>query len=239
MSQIFVLIPAAGCGERFSLKTPKQYLAINGRTVLEHTVRCFQGLAEVQKICIGHQVDDPYIKRLPDIPNVIKATGGETRAHTVFALLNTIKSFARPMDWVMVHDAVRPTLSKRDLHTLINTLQLDGEAIGGLLVKPVTQTLKFSKDQKKVAYTPNRSDYYEALTPQMFRFDVLYKCLNYCLEAQIPITDESQALEQQNFQPMMVTAQDPLPKLTHQRDLPYIKWLITQNAQVEEALTCA
>jgi len=229
-----VLIPAAGVGTRFGSSMPKQYIKIAQRTVLEHVVACFEQNNYFSGIHIAVSESDPYFDGL-NLPNetdgkVQKVLGGETRQDSVFNLLSSIKDLAKPADWVLVHDAARPTLSLRDLHNLISNLK--NNHVGGLLAKPISSTVKLSKNHTCIHQTLDRRYLWEALTPQMFRYKVLYESMRACKNKNINITDESQAVELYGLAPKLIEAKDILLKLTHNSDLAIIAELLKQKKEV-------
>jgi len=229
--KIFVLIPAAGVGARFGHSTPKQYVKIDQLTILEHVIACFEKDNFFSGLYIAISESDAYFDtlRLTEKTNgkVQKVIGGETRQDSVFNLLNNIKHIARPDDWVLVHDAARPTLSLRDLHQLISSLE--NNSVGGLLAKPISSTVKLSKNHENIHQTLDRDYLWEALTPQMFRYEVLYESMQICKNKKITVTDESQAVELYGLAPKIIEAKDTLLKLTHSRDFSIITGLLMQK----------
>lgn len=230
-AKMFVLIPAAGVGARFGGATPKQYLKVAGQSILEHVVAGFTRPNIFSAIHLAISDADAYYSQCNFPDSIQKIMGGDTRQASVWNLLNSLKDIAQPMDWVLVHDAARPTLSQRDLNNLIQNLA--NHNVGGILAKPISSTVKFSEnstgDSKSISRTLDRKYLWEALTPQMFRYKVLYDCMQKCKNSNMVITDESQAVELAGLSPQIIKAQDPLLKLTHASDLPIIEVLLNQT----------
>tara|TARA_R110002110_G_scaffold33533_1_gene114865 strand:+ start:191935 stop:192639 length:705 start_codon:yes stop_codon:yes gene_type:complete len=228
-TKIFVLIPAAGVGARFGAGKPKQYLKVAEKTILEHVVECFAFSDFISGIHIGVSDSDPYYAQC-ELPNSIKRiVGGDSRQTTVINLLQSLQTTAKPDDWVLVHDAARPTLSHKDLMNLVNSLK--SHAVGGILAKRVSSTIKFSEDRHSIAHTIDREDLWEALTPQMFRYALLSDSMHKCKIQKITVTDESQAVELAGYRPKIIEAQDPLIKLTRVCDLSIIEAIIKQKKE--------
>ena len=104
----YLLIPAAGVGERMKIGYPKQYFPIaSGRTMLEVTVNRLSEMGFFDQIAVVVSEQDSYIDQCRFAGDVlVLRCGGQTRAQSV---LNGLKAWALPDDaWVFVHDAARP-----------------------------------------------------------------------------------------------------------------------------------
>jgi 2-C-methyl-D-erythritol 4-phosphate cytidylyltransferase len=133
-------------------------------------------------------------------------------AHALEALADQ----AADTDWVLVHDAARPCLRPEDLQAL--TAALDGDAVGGLLAVPVSDTLKRAGGDGRVAATVPREALWRALTPQMFRYGLLRRALALCLERGRSVTDEASAIECLGLQPRLVRGHADNVKITSPED---------------------
>lgn len=216
LEKAWVVIPAAGIGQRYGDK-PKQYLQVINQTILEHTIEKFYA---AKKIVVALSEKDAFFSTLgcASHPKVQTVIGGATRAQSVTHALVALKDTACGEDWVIVHDAVRPCLATQDLNYLV--LSLKDDPVGGILATPVKDTLKEVSDN--LFKTVSRENLWQAQTPQMFRYELLLKALAQSLN----VTDEAQAIEILGLKPQVVAAQYPNPKLTYAEDLPYIEWLL-------------
>lgn len=213
---IWVVIPAAGRGARFGGDIPKQYELLRGRTVLERSVACFDGLQGLRGIVIAVSADDT-LSRLRHAPDVLVeyVTGGETRGASVSAALDWLaEGPAAADDWVMVHDAARPLLSVNDRDALVAACRAD--AVGGLLATPVADTLKRGDEDSRVQTTVPRTGLWRAMTPQMFRLGDLRKAL---ATAGLDVTDEASAMEAAGHRPLLVAGSALNVKITTRDDL--------------------
>lgn len=222
----WVIIPAGGTGMRFGHALPKQYVEIEGKTVLEHSMDAFRYLPHLQGVVITHPLNDPYISDLSfDFPvPVIKVVGGELRFQSVANGLNNLRNKADVEDWILVHDAVRPCLHPEDLNKLITTLRDD--SVGGILAAPVKDTLKRTDAEGRIIDTVDRSHCWHALTPQMFRYGVLMKAIDSVIEQNMTVTDDAQALQLLGYSSRVVAADHPNPKLTYTQDFLLIGHLL-------------
>ncbi len=233
--RIWVIIPAAGSGQRFGESLAKQYLYFHNKTMIEHSISPFLRNNAVSHIVVALSENDSTFKSLALAKHkkVQTVIGGATRAETVLNALTALKHKANIQDWILVHDAARPCLHDDDLNALINNLF--NEEIGGILASPVSDTIKFVQHDV-IAHTVSRVNLWQALTPQMFRYQVLLDALHICLHNKIEITDEASAIEHAGFYPKMIKAQHPNPKLTYPSDIKLIALLLQQNQPEEVVL---
>jgi 2-C-methyl-D-erythritol 4-phosphate cytidylyltransferase len=214
-----LVMPAAGGGARFGGGTPKQHLSLTGSTVLETALSPFLGDAHCVAIALVLASDDPQRTRLrPRLPAKVRfAAGGAARSHSVLSGLQILAESLEADDWVLVHDAARPCLSAADLQRL-----LDAGArspAGALLAAPMADTIKEADSGACAVRTVPREALWRALTPQMFRLGELRGALDAARSGGREPTDESQAMEWQGRQPLLVAAADQNPKITTSGDL--------------------
>jgi 2-C-methyl-D-erythritol 4-phosphate cytidylyltransferase len=218
---VFALIPAAGRGARFAAERPKQYLRLAGRPMLWHAVRALC-VPQVESVFVVLAADDRAFAQEDWSAFGAKLAplycGGDTRRDSVYnglvAAMNTVEAD----DWMLVHDAARPCLPRRDLEALLRECAAD--AIGGLLALPVADTVKkAAKDEagaQRVAATEDRAQLWLAQTPQMFRAGLLAQALRAAKGA---VTDEASALEQMGLKPRLVAGSRENLKVTYPEDL--------------------
>jgi 2-C-methyl-D-erythritol 4-phosphate cytidylyltransferase len=202
---------------------PKQYLSIGGSTIIEHTLNCFLPHPDLLGIVVALSEEDAYWPQLPCAagPRIRITVGGSERADSVLKGLDKLmQDGAQSDDWVLVHDAARPNLMASDLDLLITTLATD--PVGGLLAVPVRDTLKQIGDDGRVVNTPDRSTFWQAYTPQMFRLSELREAIHGALTAGVRITDEASAMEWAGKAPRLVEGRADNLKVTRPEDL---QWL--------------
>ncbi len=215
----WAVIPAAGVGQRMRSHVPKQYLRLGDRTVIEHTLARFTDHPGIDGVVVAIDVHDrvwPSL-RVPASKPVITATGGRERCQSVLNALQRLTTTAQARDWVLVHDAVRPCLMRDDLDRLIAELAED--PIGGILAAPVRDTLKRRGAEGRIDETVDRTGLWHALTPQMFRLEVLHPALQKAIADCIPITDEAAAVERAGLRPRLIEGRGDNIKITHPEDL--------------------
>ncbi|MBK3438018.1 2-C-methyl-D-erythritol 4-phosphate cytidylyltransferase [Pseudomonas sp. MF7448] len=220
----WAVIPAAGVGARMAADRPKQYLQLGGRTILEHSLGCFLDHPSLKGLVVSLAVDDPYWPNLACAadPRIQRADGGAERSGSVLSALLQLNALgASDDDWVLVHDAARPNLSREDLDTLL--MQLADDPVGGLLAVPARDTLKRVDKRGRVVETIDRSLIWQAYTPQMFRLGALHRALADSLVADALITDEASAMEWSGQAPRLVEGRADNIKVTRPEDLEWLR----------------
>ncbi len=170
------IIFAAGSGVRMGAGIPKQFLEINGKPILIHTLQLFQDHDEIDKIYLAMSRDYlDYTKMLVGEYRIDKLVaiveGGETAQDSIY---NALKKAAEenPADSiVLIHDGVRPSVSYAVISENIAAVKEYGSAITS---SPCYETILVSSDGSQVEDLPKRADCYAAQAPQSFRLgDIL------------------------------------------------------------------
>jgi len=124
MPKRWVIIPAAGSGQRMRSSVPKQYLRLKGQTILEHTLDIFLRRDDIAGVVVCTAVNDTVWPTLSASSHrlVMNTEGGDTRAQSVVNGLAMLSEYVKKDDWVLVHDAARPCLNEVVLKTLNRAL---------------------------------------------------------------------------------------------------------------------
>ena len=220
----WAVIPAAGVGARMAADRPKQYLQLGGRTILEHSLGCFLDHPCLHGLVVSLAVDDPYWPTLACAHDarIQRVEGGQERSGSVLnALLHLHAQGAADDDWVLVHDAARPNLTRDDLDKLLG--ELADDPVGGLLAVPARDTLKRADSHGRVVETVDRSLIWQAYTPQMFRLGALHRALADSLVADVQVTDEASAMEWSGQAPRLIEGRSDNIKVTRPEDLEWLR----------------
>lgn len=239
---VWVVIPAAGVGSRMQSTTPKQYLSILNKSVLEHTVSRFLGLSCVVGILIvvsetdafWTQIEQQLTDKCQEHDVLLLSTfGGNERSDTVTKgltfLLNEVQ--LAPSQWVMVHDAARPCVRREDIFKLL-AVRNDITEGGAILATPVRDTLKRAgHGGNTILRTQPREALWQAQTPQLFCLSQLREVLLKAEEAGVTITDEASAMELSGMSVMLVEGSSDNIKLTTPSDLSMVEFIISNIEQ--------
>jgi 2-C-methyl-D-erythritol 4-phosphate cytidylyltransferase len=155
--------------------------------------------------------------------------GGAERFHSVLNGLRALAGHAAPGDWVLVHDAARPCVRREDIDLLMERLR--DHPVGGLLGIPVTDTKKSTDEQGNIIQTVRREGLWRAMTPQMFRYEMLSLALQAVVERGATVTDESAAMEIAGYSPRMVEGHADNIKITRPQDLALAEMYLQQQEQ--------
>lgn len=226
----WLIAPAAGIGQRMQAGLPKQYLRLGQRYLLDITLSRVLDRQRFAGCVVPIHAEDrwwPGTESAADARIVTCAGGGE-RADSVLAGLDALSGLAAEDDWVLVHDVARPCLHPSDLDRLLDELRDD--PVGGILAAPVTDTLKQARPGSgRIESSPDRRRVWRALTPQMFRYGLLRRCLRNALASGQSVTDESSALEFAGYQPRLVEGRSDNLKVTVPEDLVLAAFIIDQH----------
>lgn len=219
MKCYWVVVVAAGFGNRLKSSLPKQYLPLKGKPILSHTLDCFLDLPFFEKIVTVVHANDSHWKTLgyDQHPKILLTHGGEERCHSVLNGLKALESMADLNDWVLVHDAARPYLKKSDIEKLLQ--EVGDHPVGGLLGVPMRDTVKRVDITKSVLETVDRNELWCAYTPQMFRFGLLLDALQTAMNSHQIVSDEASAIELMGLKPLMVEGCRDNIKITYPEDL--------------------
>ena len=212
-------------------EVPKQYLLINGVPILEHTLSALLACPDIRGLVVVLDPSDPHADSIDSLsdPRVSKAAGGNERADSVLSGLKAIAPYASSDDWVLVHDAARPCISVSVLQRLIDHT-LDG-GVGTVLAQASTDTLKRVSSSMRVDESLDRRVVWRAQTPQIFRFSELDTALSSALSGQLPITDESMAMELSGFPVSILEGPSTNIKVTLPVDLEFAEIILRRMAE--------
>ena len=236
-----VIVPAAGVGKRMGADCPKQYLTINGVSVLEHTVLGLLSHPQINHVILSISNTDQYFREshLYEHPDVTCVSGGKERVDSVLNGLYAVNQDEYP--WVLVHDAARPCITHQDISGLIK--QCLAQHTGGILAMPVRDTMKrgaiTSTKQNLIVETVEREQLWHALTPQLYKTSLLISAIESGLRQELNITDESSAIELANMASLIIPGSAENIKITHPDDLLLAEfYLMKQNAQMKKEQQC-
>lgn len=173
------IITAAGKSERFSQGTvKKEYLTINGRTVIQQAVAPFLAVPSLRLVVVtcpeGGQEEcavalgDLFERQ--SVPTML-CEGGATRQESVRKALGMIRSIGMPVGYVAIHDGARPFVTTDLIIRTLATATVFGGAAPAL---PSTDAMKTIDEQGMITGHLERRHTISVQTPQIFRFpDIL------------------------------------------------------------------
>ncbi|MFQ5861719.1 MAG: 2-C-methyl-D-erythritol 4-phosphate cytidylyltransferase [Candidatus Brocadiales bacterium] len=220
MPHVSIILAAAGLGVRMGGGVKKPYLLIKGKPIFQHSLEKFldvKGVRETILVVGPSELEDvrdkckdkfaEYSIRVKIVP------GGRRRQDSVYEAL---KHLEPQTDIVLVHDAVRPIVSREMIEAVINRVEASGAAI---LAVPVTATVKEVEGTERIIRTVNRDSLWIAQTPQGFKKDILLRAYDALLEEDVEVTDDAQAVERLGHPVEIVPGSHTNIKITTPEDL--------------------
>ena len=214
---VCAIIPAGGQGTRMGGTVPKQFQALKGKPVLHYTLRTLQEsdlidslvLVVPEKELVNARAE--WLNRPPVVKQVV--VGGEKRQDSVF---NGYQVLPKNTDIVLVHDGVRPFLSKEMIQETLEVADKFGAAITAI---PVNDTLKQVNNSGTVLRTVEREGLWRVQTPQAFRFDLLGEAFLKAQADSFYGTDEGSLIEYLGQEVRIVDGSEWNLKITRPEDL--------------------
>lgn len=210
-------------------ETPKPYLQLSGRTILEHTVRRFLPLDGLKQIIIATSQEylvtaqDILGKCLPDSLSSICLVGGKERQDSIYNALGEVSD----VDLVIVHDAVRPFVKFEHIKTCCHVAAKLGGAVLGV---PAKDTIKRIDEHQMILETPSRKFLWQTQTPQIFRKDLILQAYKKAREDNFIGTDDASLLERLGEKVKMIEGDRSNFKITYPLDLDLAKLLIEKES---------
>ena len=216
-AKVAVLLPAAGGSTRFRGKKKKQFVDLDGRAVFLRTIEAFADRPDVCQVLLAIPADDEELFHIKWSANLgffgVKTIIGAAERHeTVNKLLAEVSDEA---ELIAIHDAVRPCVTAGEIDAVFAAAAESGAAILG---HQLLGTIKRIEDGR-IAETIDRTDLWEAQTPQVFAVDVIKKAYEQKSEITTGITDDAQLVEAMGTPVMIVEGKSSNIKITSNADL--------------------
>jgi 2-C-methyl-D-erythritol 4-phosphate cytidylyltransferase len=231
--KVMAIIPAAGLGTRMAFApgvkgqkpaSSKQFAELNGTPILVHTLRKFAACHQVAEILVALRKNEiaSFSQRLDkegkDLAQKIQLVeGGDHRQHSVANALAAIK--AVPGDVVLVHDAVRPFVTKEIIEEVVRAAERHGAAIAGLPAVDTIKQVDRTADGAVVTATVPRERVVMAQTPQGFRYEVIKRAFDEAAADGFVGTDEASLVERSGHEVAVVMGSPRNIKITTPADM--------------------
>ena len=174
------IVLAGGSGRRMGNALPKQFLKVNERMIIEHTIDAFERSVRIDEIAVVTHPD--YVDEMKGIiaANAWKKVGrvllgGKERTDST---LSALRAYTEGDDRLLIHDGVRPLVSQEIIENVCDAL-MTCDAVN--VVIPAVDTIIEVKDGAMVA-APKRENLRQVQTPQGFKRAVLAQAFDRALE---------------------------------------------------------
>ncbi|HXW54305.1 MAG TPA: 2-C-methyl-D-erythritol 4-phosphate cytidylyltransferase [Candidatus Cybelea sp.] len=236
MKRIVAIVPAAGLGTRMGASVPKQFLELDGMPLVIFTLRRLATSAAITHFFIAARADD--MAALED--KVAKAAlgrparvihGGDTRQQSV---ANALSQVDPSTEIVLVHDAVRPFVTREQVDRLVAEAGARDAAILGVpaidTVKEVKRT-SLPEDVALITATIPRERIVLAQTPQAFSYTLLRDAFRKAQEDGVTGSDEAQLVERLGHDVFVVLGSQRNLKITRPSDMDLARFYLNEERQ--------
>ena len=220
------IVPAAGSGKRMQGNLSKQYLPVDGKMILLHTLCVFELSPDIDEIILVAPEEDVLMVRqmiiesreISKVRHVM--AGGKQRQDSVRNGLAVVEDHA---DIVLIHDAVRPFISENLIRQTVREAEKHGAVTVGM---PVKDTIKRVDPGGWIVETMNRQLLWMTQTPQAFRRSVIQEAYLRADQDQFYGTDDASLVERMGLRVKMIAASYANIKITTREDLLIAEFLI-------------
>ncbi len=238
--QASLIVAAGGSSSRFRKsmagvkpgsskpEASKLFLPLAGKPVLIRSIEAFQKISQIKETVVtvpgGQEKFVSSLIREHGLKKVKVVRGGNSRAQSVW---NGIRASGKNIPWIMVHDGARPLVTRKSIEQMLKASQ---GADGVLLARKVVPTIKEAGADGRILRTVDRSNLYEAETPQLVRRKVLETA--YKQPDAFKFTDEASLAESVNAKVKVVVHDGWNPKITTVHDYKLAEHYLTGEGSV-------
>jgi len=189
------IIVSAGKGQRFMEGRKKQYFSLRGKPILAHTLDQFDTCPLIRSILlvVGQEDQDYCLKEIIEKFKYRKISqitpGGKRRQDSVKNGLDALSSHS---EIIIIHDGVRPFVTKEMIEDSIRAAIRFGAAI---IAMPVKDTIKMAHTDGTILKTLDRETLYQAQTPQAFQAPLIREAYSKAMEDNFFGTDDASLVE--------------------------------------------
>lgn len=222
------IILAGGAGKRMGAATNKQFLLIDNKPIIVHTLQIFEECRAVDGIyLVVNQKDLPLIQeeiletyRFNKILKLV--IGGRLRQDSV---RNGLEAIEKPCDIVIVHDGARPFVSPSFIDKGIFLMEMFDAVIPAL---PVKDTIKVVSKEGFVQKTLERDSLWHVQTPQTFKYDLITKAYREGTAKKLYGYDDATFLENMGKKVKVIEGSPYNIKITTPEDLIIARGMLSQ-----------
>lgn len=213
-----VIIVAAGSGSRMKRDINKQFIKLNEKEIIVHTIEKFYRNSNIDDIVvvIKENEEDYFIKNIMNkngFSNIKLAYGGNERQDSVY---NGLKKLNKDCDIVLVHDGARPFVNETIIENSIKKAKENNAVVVGV---PVKDTIKVVDGDGNIVDTPNRSKLWSVQTPQAFKYKIITKAYEDAYNSNYYGTDDAMLVERIGYNVKMIEGSYDNIKITTDEDL--------------------
>ncbi len=211
----YAIILASGKGERCGLDVPKQFVKINGKTILEYTIEAFNKNELTDKIILVTSKDYlDFCKKLKYEKIFMVTEGGKRRQDSSRIGVNLIKEDDAK---VLIHDGARPYIKNELINNCYIALENYGAVVAAI---KTTDTVIEINEKGIIKNVPSRKNLMCAQTPQGFRAGLIKKAHEIAFKEGLNVTDDTGLIVNLNLAEVYVVEGDiENIKITYKDDI--------------------
>jgi 2-C-methyl-D-erythritol 4-phosphate cytidylyltransferase len=236
MSHIAAILPAAGLGTRMGAETPKQFLELDGVPIVILSVRRIAACELVTEIIVATRGDE--VARLEERIREEKfkqqlrvVRGGDSRQDSVARALEEVSN---DTEIVLVHDAVRPFVTREQITRVIEEARRCRAAILGIPAMDTVKEVKrasLPEDVALITATIPRERVVLAQTPQAFSTKLLKEAFARAQADGVSASDEAGLVERLGHDVHVVLGSERNIKITKPADMELARFYLDRERQ--------
>jgi 2-C-methyl-D-erythritol 4-phosphate cytidylyltransferase len=229
------IIVSAGKGQRFMERKKKQFHLLADKPILAHTLDQFEACSLVRSILLVVSEEDMgyTLKEIVEKYKYRKIAqivpGGKQRQDSV---KNGMDALAKVVDIVMIHDGVRPFVTRAMIEDSIHSAERFGAVV---VAMPVKDTIKMSNPDGTVLKTLDRESLWQTQTPQTFQAKVIREAYTKAAEDGFVGTDDASLVERLGVKVHILPGSYTNIKITTPEDLILAHLFLKMKAQTKQA----
>ena len=240
---IYAVILAGGTGARMgNMDKPKQYLLLNGKPIIIHTIEKFCVNPRFEKIIVlcpqnwMLHTQNLVNRYLSDPGQIEVIEGGNTRNDTIMNAIRHIKNTYELNDETIIvtHDSVRPFVTHRIIEENIDVAIRYGACD---TVVAASDTIVESRDGVVISNIPDRMQMYQGQTPQSFKAEKLMNIFDSLLPEEKEILTDAAKIFVMKGEPVhLVKGEVFNTKITYSYDLEVAEAMIRRKDNAEHSV---
>jgi 2-C-methyl-D-erythritol 4-phosphate cytidylyltransferase len=229
------IIVSAGKGQRFMEGKKKQFYLLADKPILAHTLDQFETCPLIRSalLVVSEEDMDYTLKEIVEKYKYRKIAqivpGGKRRQDSV---KNGIDALAKSVDIVMIHDGVRPFVTRAMIEDSIHSAERFGAVV---IAMPVKDTIKMSNPDGTVLKTLDRESLWQTQTPQTFQAKVIREAYTKAAKDGFAGTDDASLVERLGVKVHILPGSYTNIKITTPEDLILGRLFLKMKAQTKQA----
>lgn len=224
------VILVGGSSTRFGGDIPKQFLMLEGKPVVAHSLLAFENSKFIDEIIlVCRKGDEEYYQQIGNDYAISKltqvVTGGNTRQESA---LNGLNATAKESRYLLIHDGARPLVTD---DTIRDVVLATHEYRAACAAMPAKDTIKIANEKGFIERTENRDFVHLAATPQGFYKTLYEACAYAALKEGVSVTDDASILEHYYYPVKLIDCTSENIKITTPSDLVMAEAILKKRRQ--------